>query len=281
MNIDIDLLKTFLEVNRTRHFGQAAENLYVTQSTVSARIKLLENVLGTAVFIRNRNDIQLTPTGRKFIQFAEAIIVTWNRARQEIALPDESKLTLTVGGMPSLWDIVLQDWLQDTYSRFSDLHLDIEVLGAESVTRKLQEGTLDLAFTFEAPLLTHIDSLDIMRIPLIMVSNKTVKNTQEALQHNYIRVDWGTSFSLIHASHFGDSISPVMHTSLGRLARDFIIHNGGTCYLAEPMVQDALNQGLLFEVPGAPIITRNAYALFPVNSAKKECLNDILTYFSH
>ncbi len=44
--MDIQLLKTFLEVKATRHFGRAAENLYLTQAAVSARIKQLETVLG-------------------------------------------------------------------------------------------------------------------------------------------------------------------------------------------------------------------------------------------
>ncbi|KKK52296.1 hypothetical protein LCGC14_3106360, partial [marine sediment metagenome] len=44
--MDIDLLKTFVEVVRTRHFGKAAENLYITQSAVSFRIRQLEQGLG-------------------------------------------------------------------------------------------------------------------------------------------------------------------------------------------------------------------------------------------
>jgi len=44
--VDTELLKTFLEVSRTRHFGRAAEALYLTQSAVSFRIRQLENQLG-------------------------------------------------------------------------------------------------------------------------------------------------------------------------------------------------------------------------------------------
>ncbi|WP_351060278.1 LysR family transcriptional regulator, partial [Psychrobacter sp. TB20-MNA-CIBAN-0197] len=53
--MDIDLLKTFVEVVRTRHFGKAAENLYITQSAVSFRIRQLEQGLGVNLFIRQRN----------------------------------------------------------------------------------------------------------------------------------------------------------------------------------------------------------------------------------
>ncbi|MEX2517286.1 MAG: LysR family transcriptional regulator, partial [Gammaproteobacteria bacterium] len=44
--MDVDLLKTFLEVQRTRHFGRAADNLFLTQSAISARIRQLEDELG-------------------------------------------------------------------------------------------------------------------------------------------------------------------------------------------------------------------------------------------
>jgi LysR family transcriptional regulator, flagellar master operon regulator len=44
--VDTELLKTFLEVSRTRHFGRAAESLYLTQSAVSFRIRQLENQPG-------------------------------------------------------------------------------------------------------------------------------------------------------------------------------------------------------------------------------------------
>ena len=83
--MDIGLLKTFLEVNRTKHFGQAAENLFLTQSAVSARIKLLEQTLGVPLFTRSRNNIELTPAGARLVKLADSIINTWNRARLEIS----------------------------------------------------------------------------------------------------------------------------------------------------------------------------------------------------
>ena len=52
--MDTDLLKTFIEVSKTRHFGKAAENLYVTQAAVSSRIRQLESRLGVELFSRRR-----------------------------------------------------------------------------------------------------------------------------------------------------------------------------------------------------------------------------------
>ena len=73
--MDIDLLKTFVEVVRTRHFGKAAENLYITQSAVSFRIRQLEQGLGVNLFIRQRNNIQLTAPGERLLPHKLVIIL--------------------------------------------------------------------------------------------------------------------------------------------------------------------------------------------------------------
>ncbi|MFC1681964.1 LysR family transcriptional regulator [Pseudomonadota bacterium] len=59
--MDIETFRTLLEVNRTRHFGKAAEELFITQSAVSARIKKLEENLGVTLLDRSRRDIHPTP----------------------------------------------------------------------------------------------------------------------------------------------------------------------------------------------------------------------------
>lgn len=43
--MDVGLLKAFLEVHRSKHFGHAAKNLFISQSAISARIKQLEDEL--------------------------------------------------------------------------------------------------------------------------------------------------------------------------------------------------------------------------------------------
>lgn len=74
--MDTELLKTFPEVSRTRHFGRAAEALYLTQSAVSFRIRQLENQLGVNLFTRHRNNIRLTTAGEKLLPYAETLMNT-------------------------------------------------------------------------------------------------------------------------------------------------------------------------------------------------------------
>ena len=53
--MDITLAKTFIEVVRCGSFVAAAEQLHVTQTTVTARIQNLESMLGCVLFVRSRH----------------------------------------------------------------------------------------------------------------------------------------------------------------------------------------------------------------------------------
>jgi DNA-binding transcriptional LysR family regulator len=58
--VDIELARTFVEIVKTRSFVRAAEQLNVTQTTVSSRIRALEEQLGRPLFIRNKSGASLT-----------------------------------------------------------------------------------------------------------------------------------------------------------------------------------------------------------------------------
>ena len=92
--MDIAQIKTFVELSRTRHFGKAAKSLFITQSTVSVRIRMLEESLGVRLLTRDRNNIQLTAAGTRFLPLAEQMLNTWSLAKQTTGLAEESKMLL-------------------------------------------------------------------------------------------------------------------------------------------------------------------------------------------
>ncbi|WP_455219951.1 LysR family transcriptional regulator [Kaarinaea lacus] len=273
--MDIGILRTFLEVNRTRHFGKAAENLFLTQSAVSARIRLLEQTIGAELFTRSRNNIELTPTGHKLLKHAETIINTWNRARQEIATNDPDHISLAVGAVSSLWDILLQNWLDKLLEKHSNLSANAEVHGPDVLVRKLIDGALDVVFMFESTQVPDIMVEDVGQINLMMVSSEENISTEEAFK-NYALVDWGTSFSIAHAQHFPEIPPPKLRVQVGRLAYNHILECGGSAYLAESMISQELAHKKLYKVADAPVIKRMAYAAFLPTSDKKELISSAI-----
>lgn len=275
--MDTELLKTFLEVNRTRHFGKAAENLFLTQSAVSARVRLLEDLLGIPLFTRARNNVQLTPQGERLVRHAETILNAWTRAKQEVAVSDESNMAISVGGIPSLWDILLQDWLLALDASFPELSLTAEALSNDLLVRRIRDRTLDLAFSFETPQLPEVKIREIASISLIMVTTHAGFDCRQALSHgDYLLVDWGTGFAIAHAQAFPEMEPPRLRFGLGRLAHAFVQARGGTLYLPERVVSDELQARQLYRVPDAPVMKRAAYALFGAEANRQGLIDQVL-----
>ncbi len=274
--MDIELLKTFLEVSRTRHFGKAAENLFVTQSAVSARIKLLEETVGIPLFYRARNNIQLTAAGQKLVRDAEGIVNLWNRARQQVLVRDEIETFLTISGVPSLWDIFLQDWLERLCRIKANTMFQADVQGREAQLRMLRDGSLDLAFTFDNPNESNLISREVTQVPLILVSAQSEITIDQAMSDGYILVDWGTSFALAHAQHFPDMPPPALRVGLGRIALSLLLNVGGAAYLAAPTARSHLEAGELFVVGDAPTIERAAFAIYARDNDRRQIIESIL-----
>lgn len=277
--MDINAFKTFLEVAKTCHFGRAANNLCVTQSAISARIKALEESLGTELFIRERSNIHLSPSGEALLIHASSIVDMWNRARQEVSLPNGMQYSLNVGGLPGLWDILLQGWLNQVLQGQPNLAVNADIYSADVLVEKVLNRSIDLAFLYDAPHSPQLKSLVFSKINLRLVSSQPNIDVEEALQDRYIYVDWGTYFGVQHAAEFPSSSIAKLYTSSGRIAFEAIKANGGSAYLAEPMVESAVRRGEIGYVTGAPVFERAAYAVFHQSSNKAEFVAKLLSDF--
>lgn len=274
--MDTTLLKTFLEVAKNRHFGKAADALYVTQSAVSARIKLLESNLAVQLFIRRRNDIQLTPAGMRLVRYAETIVKGWERVRHEIALGEKGGESIALGCPFDLWQILLRDWAIKLRNQSPDLVLQIEVQPAEILISRLVNGLLDLAILFEPPQISGLIIKQVAEISLLLVTSQQDASMEEVMKQNYFMVDWGSVFALQHAEYFPDIPPPAARVASGTLALDLILETGGAAYLARQTVAQQLDHNMLFIVDAAPVIERRAFAIYRPEDENKGYLKNAL-----
>lgn len=273
--MDIELFKTFLEVNKTRHFGKASENLYLTQAAVSARIKQLEESLGVNLFIRARNNIQLTPEGERLLPHAETMLTAWARARQEVALKQEQKRQLSVGTTAGLWRFLLQGKLSGIQQQEPELALRAEAHSTQELIRLLQEGIIDVALLFEPAELTDFTATPMGKLTLQLVSTNSGITTKDALQTNYVYVDWGTAFGLFHDKKFADAPSPALHTNMASIAESFILRQGGSAYLPQ-IILTGQTADLLYAVSDSPHFSRDIYAVYRTGTEKSQPLAGVL-----
>jgi DNA-binding transcriptional LysR family regulator len=273
--MDLELLRTFLELNRTRHFGRAAEALFVTQAAVSSRLKSLEEQLGVTLFERSTREMRLTPEGGRLVRHSEKLIAAWRVARQDVSLAEASQ-QLVIGGSTRLWDVLLQRWLHDLRRNYPNLAVIAEAQTPEFLTRKLIDGTLDVAIMLEPAQLDIMKIREIAAIDFILASSEPGLSVQQALESGYVYVDWGLSFALDHRRTFPDAAEAITRVSHAKMALEYISLVGGCAYLPRRMVDKDIEMRLLHEVEDAPVFTRQAYATFPVRSPRLDLIEKSL-----
>jgi len=269
--MDTDLLKTFLEVNTTRHFGRAADNLYLTPAAVSARVRQLEHILGVELFIRNRNNIQLTPEGERLVPHAETMLLAWSHARQDVVMPADQVRRLNVGATYSFWRFAMAEQVPRLYELLPDLSLRAEAHPVDILVRRLEERTLDLALLLEPPALAGFRADKIGQIRLVLVSSDPEASVRTALRDGYVHVDWGDAFDLFFSKRFGDAAVPLLHTNLASIALDYLLSHKAAAWLPQSVLESGEGKGLV-QVKGVPAFSRPVHAVYRTGTERRDAI---------
>ena len=96
-------LEYFITLARTEHFGKAAENCHVSQSTLSVQIQKLEETLGVQLFERTKKQVRLTEVGLQLLPQAHEILnIVQNMHTTARAAQDPLAGELQLGAFPTL-----------------------------------------------------------------------------------------------------------------------------------------------------------------------------------
>nr|WP_232486754.1 HTH-type transcriptional regulator HdfR [Pectobacterium parmentieri] len=267
--VDTELLKTFLEVSRTRHFGRAAESLYLTQSAVSFRIRQLETQLGANLFTRHRNNIRLTPAGERLLPYAESLIGTWQIAKKEVARSQQHSL-LSVGATASLWEVYLTPWLQSLYQQRPLLQLEARIALRHSLVKQLHERQLDLLITTEPPKMEELASQLLGNFSLSLFAAEAHPPGQEL---PYIKLEWGADFHQQEHRLLANEQLPVLTTTSAHLTRQLLETTGGCAFLPSHWLQTYTNLQIVGD--SQPVV-RPFYAVWLQNSDQQTMIRQLL-----
>lgn len=147
--------KYVYEVYKERSFTKAAQNLYISQPSLSARIKKIEEIIGEPLFDRSTTPLQLTEVGKVYIEAAEEI--TQIEQRVENYINDLAGLktgNLAVGASTLFAVYVVPSLITQFNQKFPDVHIQL----IEGNTAELEEmlGSNALDFVIDN---YHYDSI--------------------------------------------------------------------------------------------------------------------------
>lgn len=166
--MNINHIETFIRIVKLKSFHKAADTLFLSQPTVSARIKSLERELNTELFARRGKGLLLTEQGKRFLPYAEQIIQMVEEGKQQMKERDEQEeIVIGANFIASQYFIpfALPVWRQlNPQLRFKFVAASNEVL-----IEKILQKKIDLAFTKDMTI-SKVQSHQILDNPLKLIA---------------------------------------------------------------------------------------------------------------
>lgn len=160
---------------REGHFRRAAESCFVTQPTLSAQVKKVEQTLGVRIFDRSHRSVRVTDAGRRIVD--QATIVLDEAEKIPALVSERTPLSgqLSVGVLATIGPYLLPYVLPTLESNFPDLKLYIVEGTTESLAGDLRKGQLDLMIASPSSLLTDFGELHSFFEPFVLCANGAEK----------------------------------------------------------------------------------------------------------
>jgi len=165
-----DPLKIFVTVAEHKNFSRAAEELYLSQPSVSLQIRNLENELGTKLIDRSPKHLELTQSGNILYGYAKHILQLRDKAKQEIdQLTNIVTGSLKVGASYTIGEYILPFVLAEFAAQFPNVDIEASIDNTEKITQAVRSNHLDLALVEGEANHSDIDIRPLMEDEIILV----------------------------------------------------------------------------------------------------------------
>lgn len=151
--------KYVMEINKERSFSKAAQNLFISQPSLSARIKKIEEQMGVPLFDRSTSPLKLTESGKVYIEAAEEIARIEQRVEDYINNLNTLKTGhLSLGASNLFAAYVLPSLITSFKERYPDIDIQITEGNTTELEKLLNNNSLDLVIDNY-----HYDSISYQR----------------------------------------------------------------------------------------------------------------------
>ena len=186
-----ELIETFVVVANAGNITKSADRLFLSQATVSHRIKQLEEKIGVQLVLRQKGSKQtaLTIAGKNFLPLAQS----WLRLNDEINAFQKrpQALELSIGVVDSVNNYLLADFYKELKRAALDWRLTIRTLHTPEIYDHVRQNTIDIGLPLGEQLTAGIQVKKIHTEKLMVVSRHKIKN-----KHTLFPVDLDTDYQI-------------------------------------------------------------------------------------
>ncbi len=185
----LDQLRYFIETARTLHFTKAAEQLNISQPSLSYALSQLSKSLGVPLFVKEGIKISLTEYGEAFLPYAESAINILSQGEIQLnKMQDPANGNINLGYIYSVSFGALPQLIEEFYAYLGsrNINFNFQVNTTNVLIKKLLEGYLDVVMAPFAELSNeYIESIPLFKQELFLIVNKShplAKNKEVKVQ---------------------------------------------------------------------------------------------------
>ena len=257
----LEQLESFLAVTAAGSFHAAARRQNISQPTLSARVRALEQRLNRTLFQRARSGVTLTAAGASFYPHAVAAVQSLTQGQQQARLDQRFAATIALGVQFYMWPEVVEPWLNIMEDEAPDLAVRIEPDYSAGIMDQLVGGMLDLGILFEPRLSSQVTIEPLSDETLWLVSTEPY-GPDDPWDEDFVGVYWGAEFHAEFSRAFPDHRQPRLSVGLSSIALAYILEHGGSAVLFARSVESDVAQGRLHRIPTASKFSRPVFLAF-------------------
>lgn len=252
-------LQTFLSIVETGSLVRASQKMNVSQSTITARLKTLEQEIGQTLLTRNKHGTTLTPAGTKLLRYAKVMTGLWRQAMYEAGLPAGTNALCSFGCHRDLWYGPGKKLFDNIVSGHPEMALSVYQGSQQELEEWLTSGLVDIILTFEPVSRGRQTIHPLNPEKLVLYSNRT--DSPMKFDPLYVFVDHGEEFRREHDEAYYDASTARITFDCPVYALEYILEHGGSAYLPASLATPHLENEALHEVADAPIFLRKKHLI--------------------
>lgn len=262
--MELRVLNYFLAIAREENFTRAAEQLHVTQPTLSRQIADLEQELGVKLFIRSNHNIVLTEDGMILKRRAQEILSLADKTKRDFLYKGENlEGVISVGSGEFLSTRILTDCIAQFREKHPPVHFEIYSGNAGNIRDHIERGLLDVGLMSEP---IDIRKYDFITMPVKEQWGALVSNDSPLAEKEFLRPQDLVDIPLISA------VGEFMESNVGKWLGEYaaqvnIIAKGNLLYNEAMLAQSNIGavigirlncryDGLQF-IPFSPALTND------------------------
>ncbi len=179
--MDFHQLRVFVEVAKQKNFSRAAENIFLSQPTVSAHVKALENEIGTPLFDRSQRELMLTEGGKTLFKFAQEILEIKEKALsaiQENYSIVQGHLEIAASSVPGAY--LLPGLLRSFNRKYPGITFSVLLRDTQQAFESIRDYTYDLGFTGKPVTGKGLEQIKLVEDQLILIAPPGTNLAQKA-----------------------------------------------------------------------------------------------------